>query len=210
MKSSSPANSTSDSAASLPLSQASNGAGVISVASYASIALAKLSNVTGSSSSGKESWNHSTYCGMEFRVAMTLSGVFAISTPAWTGPLACAARSGARPSQNCASLNTEFRTVGELRGPFCQPCPMDVGMLSSPPVARLWHELHEKTPDADMRGSKNSALPRSIFSGVIGLLLTAGVVDGSGENRSSAISRSSLDADAPFAIAIAETARTAE
>lgn len=30
-------------------------------------------------------------------------------------------RSLARPSQNCAALNTALKTVGELRGPFCQP-----------------------------------------------------------------------------------------
>ena len=29
------------------------------------------------------------------------------------------------------------------------PEPIEVGMLSSPPVARLWHELHENTPEAD-------------------------------------------------------------
>src|SRR6056297_1207910 len=117
---------------------------------------------------------------MELSVATTLSGVLAISTPACTGPLACSAKSAARPSQNCASLNTAFRTVGELRGPFCQPWPIEVGMLSSPPVARLWHELHENTPEADIRGSKNSALPRSIFSGVITLSFIAGMVEGSG------------------------------
>src|SRR6056297_3823886 len=128
---------------------------------------------------------------MEFSVATTLSGVLAISTPACTGPLACALRSSARPSQNCASLNTALSTVGELRGPFCQPWPIEVGMLSSPPVARLWQELHENTPEADMRGSKKSALPRSIFSGVTGLSVMAGMVEGTAANISSARSRSS-------------------
>jgi hypothetical protein len=117
---------------------------------------------------------------MEFSVRITFSGVFAISTPACTGPLACSARSGARPSQNCASLKIALSTVGEFRGPFCQPCPMEVGMLSSPPVARLWQELQENTPEADMRGSKKSALPRSIFSGVTTLSLSAGIVEGTG------------------------------
>src|SRR6056297_333217 len=93
---------------------------------------------------------------MEFSVASTLPGVLAISTPACTGPLACSARSAARPSQNCASLKTALSTVGELRGPCCQPWPIEVGMLSSPPVARLWQELHENTPEADMRGSRTA------------------------------------------------------
>ena len=48
------------SAASSPFSQASNGAGVISVASKASIALAMLSKDTGSASSGKADLNAST------------------------------------------------------------------------------------------------------------------------------------------------------
>src|SRR6056297_4196218 len=120
---------------------------------------------------------------MEFSVATTLSGVLAISTPACTGPLACALRSSARPSQNCASLNTALSTVGELRGPFCQPWPIEVGILSSPPVARLWQELQENTPEADMRGSKNNALPRSIFSGVTGLSFKAGIVEGIGSKK---------------------------
>src|SRR5690606_18901943 len=93
-------------------------------------------------------------------------------------------------------LKTELSTVGALRGPFCQPWPIDVSRLSSPPVARLWHELHENTPDADRRGSKNSALPRAIFSGVMTLSFTEGTVDGRGLNISSAaLRRSSSAAD---------------
>ena len=43
-----------------------------------------------------------------------------ISTGLTIGPPACSVRSAARPSQNCAVLNVAFRTVGELRPPFCQ------------------------------------------------------------------------------------------
>jgi hypothetical protein len=43
---------------------------------------------------------------MEFSVAMTWSGVLFISTAAWTGPIACSARSAARPSQNWAALKS--------------------------------------------------------------------------------------------------------
>jgi hypothetical protein len=77
-------------------------------------------------------------------------------------------------------LKIAFSTVGAFRGPFCQPWPIDVSRLSSPPVARLWQELQENTPDADMRGSKKSAFPRSIFSLVTGLSLSAGMVEGTG------------------------------
>lgn len=45
-----------------------------------------------------------------------------------------------------------------------------------------------------MRGSKNTALPRSILAGVMGLFLTAGVVDGSGEKMSSARAHRSASA----------------
>jgi hypothetical protein len=56
----------------------------------------------------------------------------------------------------------------------------------------LWQELQEKTPDADMRGSKKSAFPRSIFSGVTGFAFNAGIVEGSGAKSSSASFRRSL------------------
>src|SRR5690606_25910574 len=92
----------------------------------------------------------------------------AIGPPAWV------CRSGARPSQNCAKFRLEFSTVGALIGPFCHRSPIDVGMLSVPPIDRLWHELHEMNPDFDSLGSKysflpSSAMPRSIsLGGVIG------------------------------------------
>jgi hypothetical protein len=85
------------------------------------MALAMLSKLTGSLSAGKAFLNRATYSGMLFNVFTTFSGVLFISTPAWIGPLACSARSLARPSQNWATLNTELNTVGELRGPCFQP-----------------------------------------------------------------------------------------
>src|SRR5690606_2759975 len=92
------------------------------------------------------------------------------------GPPACSCRSRARPSQNCATLRLEFRTVGELIGPRCQRSPIEVGKLSEPPIDRLWHELHEMKPDLDRRGSKKSFLPSSAmpmlicFGGRIGVI----------------------------------------
>src|ERR1044072_5490133 len=88
-------------------------------------------------------------------------------------------------------LKTEFSTVGALRAPFCQPWPIEVSRLSSPPVPKLWHELHDKTPDAERRGSKYIALPRAIFCGVIGLWTSAGAVDGNGLKVASAVLLSS-------------------
>src|SRR5690606_40696991 len=77
------------------------------------------------------------------------------------GPPACSCRSAARPSQNCATFRLELSTVGELIGPCCHLSPTDVGMLSVPPIDRLWHELHEMKPDFDRRGSKYNFLPSS-------------------------------------------------
>ena len=77
------------------------------------------------------------------------------------GPPAWSVRSLARPSQNWARFRLELSTVGALMGPCCHLSPMDVGMLSVPPMDRLWHELQEMNPDLDNRGSKYSFLPSS-------------------------------------------------
>src|SRR5690606_38016778 len=119
-----------------------------------------LSKLTGFLSLGKAFLNSSTYSGMLLRVASTRSGVLFISTLAWTGPLDCSCKSLARPSQNCAELSTAFSTVGELRGPFCQPWPMEVGTLSLPPMLRLWQVLQLITWLRDRRGSNHSLWPR--------------------------------------------------
>ena len=116
----------------------------------------------------------STYSPRLLSVTSTFSGVLFISTPACTGPLAWAFRSSARPSQNCATLNTALNTVGALRGPFCQPWPIEVSRLSSPPMPRLWQVLQLIRWLAERRGSKNSILPSSTFSRVTALPFTAG------------------------------------
>src|SRR5690554_7774913 len=106
---------------------------------------------------------------MLLSVATTRSGVLLISTPACTGPLACSARSAARPSQNWAALNTALNTVGEFRGPFCQPWPIEVGNSSSPPRPTLWQVLQLIRWLEDRRGSKNSILPSSTLDWVSSL-----------------------------------------
>jgi len=78
----------------------------------------------------------------------------AISPGLAIGPPACSFRSAARPSQNCATFRLEFSTVGALIGPCCHLSPIEVGMLSVPPIDRLWQELQEMKPDFDRRGSK--------------------------------------------------------
>jgi len=67
-------------------------------------------------------------------------------------------------------------------------------MLSSPRVASLWQDLQglqEITPDANLRGSKDSALPWSILARVIGILLPDGVIEDHSLNISSATSHNS-------------------
>jgi hypothetical protein len=92
----------------------------------ASIASAILSKVTGSGWPGKDFLKSAIYSGMLFKTLITISGVLFISTEAWTGPFACCFRSSALPSQNWATLNTEFSTVGAFLGPFCQWWPTEV------------------------------------------------------------------------------------
>src|SRR5690606_23267918 len=125
------------------------------------------------------------------KVVRTASGVLFISTLASTGPLACAARSLARPSQNWATLNTALNTVGELRGPFCQPWPMEVGTLSAPPVPIAWQVLQLMMWLRDRRGSKNSQRPRSTCSAVMASPRILAGASGIGLNRELAVARSS-------------------
>ena len=150
-----------------------------------------LSKVTGSRWPGKARPKACTYPGMERSVASTRSGVLFISTLAWTGPLACSLRSAARPSQNWAALSTALSTVGELRGPFCQPWPMETGTLSAPPVPTLWQVLQLITWLRDRRGSKNSHWPSSICSAVIGWPRISLKLAGIGANNALASSRNS-------------------
>src|SRR6187200_3396008 len=102
------------------------------------------------------------------------SGVLFMSTAACTGPIACSFRSFARPSQNCAMLNTAFNTVGLLRGPFCHPCPMEVSSRSTPPRLRLWQVLQLISQLEESLGSNHSIFPNSTLAGFAGLLLSAG------------------------------------
>src|SRR3990167_4069238 len=92
-----------------------------------------------------------------------ISPGLAIGPPAW------ALRSAARPSQNWATLRLEFSTVGALIGPSFQLWPIEVLMLSVPPIDRLWQELQEMKPDLERRGSKYSFLPSSTSAGLVTL-----------------------------------------
>ena len=123
---------------------------------------------------------------MPFSCSTTCSCVEPISTGLTIGPPACSVRSAARPSQNCAVLYVAFRTVGELRPPFCQRWPSETGARSTPPVPRLWQVLQLMLCPSDRRGSKNNALPSSTAAGS-----GAGSGDcGIGSKRASASSRS--------------------
>src|SRR5690606_6328572 len=91
----------------------------------------------------------------------------AISTSAMIGPPACSFRSAARPSQHWAIAKLELNTVGELTGPGRHLWPIAGFRLSTPPKDRLWQVLQEIIPDMERRGSKNSCLPSSTFSGAV-------------------------------------------
>ncbi len=91
-------------------------------------------------------------------------------------------------------IDTALKTGVELRGPCCQPWPMDVPRLLSPPIARLWQELQLRTPLAESRGANQSTLPSSVFSHVKGLPAAAGTIEGTGSNNSLATARSSSSA----------------
>src|SRR6516162_3019162 len=159
-----------ESASASPLRKRSNGApGVISVASKTAIAFSTLASVTGSGSPGKALAKGSRYPGIPFSCSATWASGEAISTGLTIGPPACCSRSLARPSQNWALLNTALRTVGALRAPCCQRCPMDGDCVSAPPSPRLWQELQLMIWLADSRGSKKSIFPSSTLAGVAGL-----------------------------------------
>lgn len=70
----------------------------------------------------------------------------------------------------------EFKTVGALIGPCCQAWPIEVGMLSVPPMLKLWHELQEIKPDLDNLGSKNNFLPSSTTAGFSGVNALIGLI----------------------------------
>src|SRR5690606_9622232 len=139
-------------------------------------------------------------------VSTTRSGVLFISTLAWIGPLACSARSVARPSQNCAALNTALNTVGELRGPRCQPWPIDAGTLSAPPVPMLWQVLQVIRWLRDRRGSKNSMRPSSTWSADSGCPRSSSTTSGMVPNIAAAVVRS-VSAAAPAAPAASAGSR---
>src|SRR5690606_30393900 len=113
---------------------------------------------------------------MEVMTSSARSWVKAISFGLAMGPAACSLRSAARPSQNCARFILELSTVGELIGPCCQLCPIEVGRLSLPPILRLWHELQEIKPERDSLGSKKSFFPSSTLSGSVIINVWMGLI----------------------------------
>ena len=75
-----------------------------------------------------------------------------------------------------------FKTVGALREPNWARSPIDVGKLSTPPVARPWQELQLIVSLFERRGSKNSIFPKRTLTAVVGLSGGAGIAWGSGAN----------------------------
>jgi hypothetical protein len=58
------------------------------------------------------------------------------------GSFACSSRVGARPSQNCVTLNIALRIVGVLRWPCWSRMPFEVASCSVNPRSGLWHVAH--------------------------------------------------------------------
>src|SRR3954447_14919839 len=92
-------------------------------------------------------------------------GMF-ISTSAVIGPIACCSRVSARPSQKNTSDQAWLSVVGLLRPSGLRPSPRPLTRPSSQPKLALWHDAQDSASDPDMRGSKNSTLPSSAFSGL--------------------------------------------
>src|SRR5690625_182055 len=145
-------------------------------------------------------------------VLITRSGVLFISRASWMGPIAWAARSSARPSQNCAMLKTALRTVGEFRPPRCQACPMERGWRSTPAVPTLWQLLQLMNQLLDRRGSKKRLRPSSSLASEYSLPARSGASWGIGSNSDRAVtSRLSLLslASPSWAVAVAVSRTTA-
>ena len=184
MNSCRPCFSVAVSADASPCRNLSNGAlGVMRLASNTAIAFCAFASDRGCDSPGNAVLNFATYPGMAASCSMTCSGGDAISTGFTRGPPACSFRSLARPSQNCTVLKTALKTVGALRPPRCQRCPIDVSWASTPPSPMLWQELQLIAWLADSRGSKYSMVPSSTLAGVAALPGSAGGAAGIGSNR---------------------------
>ena len=112
----------------------------------------------------------SWYSGMAAILATAASGLgWPISLGLVMGSAACSSNVLARPSQNCFLLYRAFKMVGALRWPTRPLKPTEVGLPSVKARSGSWQEAQATVPSADRRESKNSFIPRAIFSGVGGL-----------------------------------------
>src|SRR5438552_16453984 len=90
--------------------------------------------------------------------------------------------------------------VGVCRPSFVPRWPKPLARPSPQPNPGLWQVLHEMAPDPERRGSKNSILPSTTLSAVIGLFLGCGMSLGRWKlARSTAIACGSEACDEPAA-----------
>src|SRR3954470_5410188 len=114
------------------------------------------------------------------------------------GPVACASRLSARPSQKKAWPQARLRMLGELRRSVTILSPTAVLRPSSQPKLGLWQETQASTATRESRGSKNSVLPSSAFSGVYGLVFGKGISVG----RTNSALRAAMSAGASAVLAV--------
>src|SRR5262245_4861482 len=84
-----------------------------------------------------------------------------ISSGEAIGPSACSSSVAARPSQNSASAHATLSSVGLRRFSVFEAWPTPRPRPSPHEKPGLWQVAQEITPDAESRGSKNSARPSS-------------------------------------------------
>src|SRR4051794_10728884 len=108
------------------------------------------------------------------RSSSTPIGMF-ISAVEVIGPVACASRLSARPSQKNAWPQARLRMLGELRRRATILSPTAVFRPSSQPKLGLWQETQASTATRDSLGSKNKVLPSSALAGVYGLSFGKGI-----------------------------------
>jgi hypothetical protein len=97
-----------------------------------------------------------------------------ISSGVFIGPSAWSSSDFLRPSHMNCVLYAVFTTVGVARPSTVPLMPTPVGRPSDQPRAGLWQVPQESVPLPDRRGSKNSALPSSMRSGVLRLSAGSG------------------------------------
>ena len=199
-KSAKPERSSASRAAASPSSQRSKRVfGETRVRSKLASAARMWSSVT-RGSSGNAAAKRAVMAGSAARRAAALAMSPPISRRFSIGPLACASRLGARPSQKKVRPQARFHSDGVRRGRGSPSWPSLRATPSEKDRAGSWQVAQAMVPSPDSRVSVNSARPRSTFCGVTGLPGGAGIAAGrakASRNAASASSAAARRASAP-------------